>query len=114
MVPPTLILAATSGDTGGALLSGLDNANLDGMYGIVLMPAEGTSEIQKRQMLSFNSNPNISVLQIDSDFDYCQKIVKRMLTENTNYFAAELFMLLRSVHVFKPIARIIKVHFWWV
>ena len=40
IVPPTLILAATSGDTGGALLSGLDNANLDGMYGIVLMPAE--------------------------------------------------------------------------
>ena len=51
-------------------------------------------------MLSFNSNPNISVLQIDSDFDFCQKIVKKMLTENTNYFAAELFMLLRSGHAF--------------
>ena len=100
-------MAATSGDTGGALLSGLDSANLDGMYGIVLMPADGTSEIQKRQMLSFNSNPNISVLQIDSDFDYCQKIVKRMLTENTNYFAAELFMLLRLGHA---LATIIKVN----
>ena len=63
-------------------------------------PSKGTSEIQKRQMLSFNSNPNISVLQIDSDFDFCQKIVKKMLTENTNYFAAELFMLLRSGHTF--------------
>ena len=66
-------------------------------------PSKGTSEIQKRQMLSFNSNPNISVLQIDSDFDFCQKIVKKMLTENTNYFAAELFMLLRSGHAFLSI-----------
>ena len=72
-------------------------------------PSKGTSEIQKRQMLSFNSNPNISVLQIDSDFDFCQKIVKKMLTENTNYFAAELFMLLRSGHAFFIPATVIKV-----
>ena len=68
--------------------------------------SKGTSEIQKRQMLSFNSNPNISVLQIDSDFDFCQKIVKKMLTENTNYFAAELFMLLRSGHAFLSLRKI--------
>ena len=54
-----LIKAATSGDTGGALLAGLDAADLYGMYGIVLMPADGTSQIQKKQMLSFNNNPNI-------------------------------------------------------
>jgi len=94
VVTPTLICAATSGDTGGALLAGLDAAQLDGMHGLVLMPADGTSRVQREQMLSFGHNPNIRVLEIDADFDFCQSIVKRLLTEYADYFAGELFMQL--------------------
>lgn len=94
VVTPTLICAATSGDTGGALLAGLDAAQLDGMHGLVLMPADGTSRVQREQMLSFGHNPNIRVLEIDADFDFCQSVVKRLLSEYADYFAGELFMLL--------------------
>ena len=88
-----MVLAATSGDTGGALLSGMEQSDIDGMYGVVLLPAHGTSDIQKLQMTSSNA-PNINVLQIDADFDFCQKFVKSFLLEYTDVFASEYFMLL--------------------
>ena len=88
-----MILAATSGDTGGALLSGMEQSAIDGLLGVVLLPAEGTSFTQKKQMLSFRSQ-NVRVFQIDGDFDFCQQFVKRFLAEYTPVFSAEYFMLL--------------------
>ena len=49
---------------------------------------------QRDQMLSFRNNPNIKVLEVDADFDFCQSVIKRLLSEYSNYFSGELSMLL--------------------
>lgn len=73
----TLILTATSGDTGKAALEGF--ANLGGVdTGIdiaVLYPAEGVSQVQKMQMTT-QEGRNVQVFAIDGNFDDAQRAVK--------------------------------------
>jgi len=80
---PTLILTATSGDTGSAALSGFSQE--DNTFVIVLYPRVGVSEFQELQMNSYQSKKHI-VFGIDGNFDDCQKIVKDLFqnTETTN------------------------------
>ena len=74
----TLILTATSGDTGKAALEGF--ANVDGVdSGIdiaVLYPSEGVSHVQKRQMMT-QEGKNVQVFGIEGDFDAAQRAVKQ-------------------------------------
>lgn len=69
----TIILTATSGDTGSAALSGF--SHLDDISCIVLYPNESISQIQELQMLSFNNDKARSVA-VNGNFDDCQKAVK--------------------------------------
>lgn len=69
----TIILTATSGDTGSAAMSGFNN--LDDVYVIVLYPAFGVSEFQEKQMSYYSGYKQI-VLPIEGNFDDCQRIVK--------------------------------------
>lgn len=71
----TVILTATSGDTGSAALSGF--SDLDDTYVIVLYPSTGVSEFQELQMTEFQSDKHI-VLAVDGNFDDCQKTVKEI------------------------------------
>lgn len=71
----TIILTATSGDTGSAALNGF--SKLDDTYVIVLYPTKGVSEFQELQMNEFQSDKNI-ILAVDGNFDDCQKIVKEL------------------------------------
>lgn len=74
----TLILTATSGDTGKAALEGFYNTeNIDIL---VLYPTEGVSAIQKRQMNSTNSL-NSKVISIDGNFDDAQTAVKKFFND---------------------------------
>lgn len=74
----TLILTATSGDTGKAALEGFYNTeNIDIL---VLYPTEGVSAIQKRQMDSTDSL-NSKVISIDGNFDDAQSAVKKIFTD---------------------------------
>ncbi len=74
----TLILTATSGDTGKAALEGFYNTeNIDIL---VLYPTEGVSAIQKRQMNSTNSL-NSKVISIDGNFDDAQTAVKKIFND---------------------------------
>jgi len=70
---PSLVLTATSGDTGSAALSGF--AKSDNNYVVVLYPKYGVSEFQEKQMIGLRSKSNI-VIGIDGNFDDCQRIVK--------------------------------------
>lgn len=69
----TVILTATSGDTGSAALSGF--STLDDISCIVLYPNGSISQIQELQMLSFNNNKSKSIA-VNGNFDDCQKAVK--------------------------------------
>ena len=71
----TIILTATSGDTGSAALNGF--SNLDDTYVIVLYPTNGISPFQELQMTNFQSEKH-KVLAIDGNFDDCQNIVKEI------------------------------------
>lgn len=72
----SVILTATSGDTGSATLSGFKD--LSDVFVIVLYPKHGISLFQEKQMHHLKNNHTLLV-PIDGNFDDCQKIVKEVL-----------------------------------
>ena len=74
----TLILTATSGDTGKAALEGFYNTEAIDI--LVLYPTEGVSDIQKTQMDS-TASLNSKVIAIDGNFDDAQTAVKKIFND---------------------------------
>lgn len=70
---PTVILTATSGDTGSAALAGF--TQLENTHVIVLYPKDGVSPFQEQQMNAYQGK-NATILAVDGNFDDCQTIVK--------------------------------------
>ncbi len=70
----TLILVATSGDTGKAALEGFKN--LPGTAIAVFYPSEGVSEIQRLQMVT-QEGDNVAVFGLQGNFDDAQREVKK-------------------------------------
>ncbi|NLP02019.1 MAG: threonine synthase [Fibrobacter sp.] len=74
----TVILVATSGDTGKAALEGFRNR--EGISIIVFYPHGGVSEIQKLQMATTDGD-NTWVVAVKGNFDDCQTGVKRIFSD---------------------------------
>lgn len=74
----TLILVATSGDTGKAALEGFKD--VDGTEIVVLYPEDGVSNLQKMQMMT-QKGANVKVCAIKGNFDDAQNTVKRIFTD---------------------------------
>ena len=75
----SLILVATSGDTGKAALEGYkDKENIDI---IVFYPRDGISEIQKLQMCT-QTGKNVYSIGLNGNFDDTQRAVKSLMTDN--------------------------------
>ena len=72
----TVILVATSGDTGKAALEGFSNC--DGVSIIVFFPHGGVSEVQRLQMVT-TDGANTQVVAVNGNFDDCQTGVKKIL-----------------------------------
>ena len=73
----SLILVATSGDTGGAALSSFSqNRAFDT---VVLYPNGGVSEIQEKQMLYY-TNDRTHAYAVKGNFDDCQTFVKEVFS----------------------------------
>jgi threonine synthase len=68
-----LILVATSGDTGKAALEGFADRPHTGI--VVFYPADGVSEIQRKQMVTQHGD-NVGVFGVRGNFDDCQNAVK--------------------------------------
>lgn len=75
----TIILTATSGDTGGATLAGFSDR--DDMKVIVFYPNNGVSALQEKQMLSFASDTK-KVIAFEGNFDDTQNFVKEMFAKH--------------------------------
>jgi len=71
----TMILVATSGDTGKAALEGFRNR--DGISIAVFYPHGGVSEVQKLQMVT-TDGANTRVVAVRGNFDDCQNGVKAL------------------------------------
>ena len=81
----TVILVATSGDTGKAALEGF--RDVDNTKIIVFYPADGVSRIQKLQMVT-QEGANVFVCAVNGNFDDAQNGVKAIFTDGE--FAALL------------------------
>jgi len=77
-VPDFLVLVATSGDTGKAALEGF--ADRPSTRIAVLFPAEGVSEVQRRQMTT-QHGANVAVYGVNGNFDDCQNAVKAAFSD---------------------------------
>lgn len=73
------LLVATSGDTGTAALDGFSRQ--PGVPVIVLYPSNGVSIVQRAQMQT--TGGDVLVLGVDSDFDFCQKLVKDIFNDES-------------------------------
>jgi len=67
-----VVLVATSGDTGGAVADAFHN--IPGTEVIILFPSGKVSPVQEKQLTALGGN--IHALEIEGDFDDCQKLVK--------------------------------------
>jgi threonine synthase len=79
------VLVATSGDTGGAVASGF--YNVEGVDVVILYPSGKVSLVQEKQLTALGNN--IHALEINGNFDDCQKMVKQAFADeelNKNLF----------------------------
>ena len=73
----TVVLVATSGDTGGAVADGF--LDVEGIEVLILYPSGKVSRVQESQLTT--SGKNISALEINGTFDDCQKLVKQAFAD---------------------------------
>ncbi|XP_012670695.2 threonine synthase-like 1 [Clupea harengus] len=97
-----LILVATSGDTGSAVLSGfgsLDAVARQRVGVLVFFPEHGISEIQKLQMTGIREG-NARAVSVMRDFDFCQRAIKRMFGDGsmTGHLAVEYATVLSTAN----------------
>ncbi|KFP33807.1 Threonine synthase-like 1, partial [Colius striatus] len=81
-----LVLVATSGDTGSAVLDGFSRLHDTDKQRIAVMsffPEDGVSPIQKSQMIGCQKE-NAWAVGVKSDFDFCQTAIKQIFT-NSDY-----------------------------
>ena len=76
-----VVLGATSGDTGAAAISACSRYENVEVY--ILYPNGKVTEFQRKQMTTTQSK-NVYPLAIESDFDGCQDIVKKMFSDLDN------------------------------
>lgn len=88
-----LVLVATSGDTGSAVLDGFSRLHDTDKQRIAVLsffPEDGVSPIQKSQMIGCQKENAWSV-GVRSDFDFCQTAMKKIFTnaDYTGYLTVE-------------------------
>lgn len=74
---PFTVMAATSGDTGGAV--GCAAEGRDGVRAVILYPEGRVSAFQERQLTCWG--PPVDALTIKADFDACQHLVKAAFSD---------------------------------
>lgn len=71
------ILVATSGDTGSAVANAFFNRK--GVRVIILYPSGKVSDLQEKQLTTMGGN--ITAMEIDGNFDDCQRLVKQAFAD---------------------------------
>ncbi len=74
----TIVVVATSGDTGGAVANGF--FGVDGVDVVILYPKGKVSKVQEQQLATLGEN--ITALEVSGTFDDCQDLAKRALADH--------------------------------
>lgn len=74
---PMTVLAATSGDTGGAV--GCASEGRQSVRSVILFPKGRVSSFQERQLTCWGDR--VLALEVDGDFDDCQRLVKAAFSD---------------------------------
>ena len=73
----TIVLVATSGDTGGAVAAGFHDVG--GIEVVILYPKGKVSKVQELQLTTLGGN--VTTLELHGTFDDCQALAKRALAD---------------------------------
>jgi len=73
----TIVIVATSGDTGGAVAAGFHD--VEGIEVVILYPKGKVSKIQELQLTSLGGN--VTTLELRGNFDDCQSLAKQALAD---------------------------------
>ncbi len=73
----TIVVVATSGDTGGAVAAGFHN--VDGIEVVILYPKDKVSKVQELQLTTLGGN--VTTLEVRGTFDDCQALAKQSLAD---------------------------------
>ncbi len=73
----TVVIVATSGDTGGAVANGF--FGVEGVDVVILFPKGKVSRVQELQLTTLGGN--IHAIEVDGDFDACQAMAKSALAD---------------------------------
>jgi len=73
----TIVLVATSGDTGGAVAAGFHG--LEGIEVVILYPSGKVSKVQELQLTTLGGN--VTTLELRGSFDDCQALAKLALAD---------------------------------
>ena len=73
----TIVVVATSGDTGGAVAAGFHG--VDGVEVVILYPKGKVSKVQELQLTTLDRN--VTALEVRGNFDDCQAMAKRALAD---------------------------------
>ena len=103
----TIIIGATSGDTGSAAIEACKNKG--NMKLFILYPHNKISEVQRRQMTSVN-DLNSHCLAIKGNFDDCQKIIKNLFVDKDLLLKTNISAV-NSINWLRIIAQ--TVYFYW-
>lgn len=74
----TVVIVATSGDTGGAVAAGFHN--VEGVEVVILYPKGRVSRVQELQLTTLGGN--IRTLEVEGSFDDCQTLAKQALADD--------------------------------
>lgn len=73
----TIVIVATSGDTGGAVAAGFHG--VEGIEVVILYPKDKVSKVQELQLTTLGGN--VTTLELHGTFDDCQAIAKQALAD---------------------------------
>lgn len=110
-----VILTATSGDTGKAVLEAF--SEIEGIEVVVFYPQDGVSYLQKLQMVS-SSGKNLHVIAIEGNFDDAQRVVKQIFIDeefnNKMRSKGIIFTSANSINIGRLIPQIIYYFYTYV
>ena len=73
----TIVIVATSGDTGGAVAAGFHG--VEGIEVVILYPKGKVSKVQELQLTTLGGN--VTTLELHGNFDDCQALAKQALAD---------------------------------